>query len=72
MRELAGWLGVLVGLDPSYVDDAVAREVSFSTVGSCGAWRGTGEIHDAIQTIWEERLAQPATRYRSAELGHAR
>jgi hypothetical protein len=69
MRELAGWLGVLVGLDPSYVDEAAAREVSFSTIGSCGSRRGTAAVHEAIRTVWEERLAQPATGYRSAELG---
>ena len=71
MRELAGWLGVLLGLDPSYVDEAAAREVSFSTIGSCGSRRGTAAVHEAIRRVWEERLAQPATRYRSAELGHA-
>jgi hypothetical protein len=69
MRELAGWLGVLLGLDPSYVDDAAAREVTFSTIGSCGSRHATAEVHEAIRKVWEERLAQPATRYRSAELG---
>jgi precorrin-6B methylase 2 len=58
MRELAGWLGVLLGLDPSFVDDAVAREVDFGTIGGCGTRRGAGELRAAIQAIWEDRLAR--------------
>ncbi|WP_340685985.1 rRNA adenine N-6-methyltransferase family protein [Amycolatopsis coloradensis] len=55
-RELAGWLGVLVGLDPSFVDTAVEREIDFATIGSCGAARGTAEIRAAISDIWHARL----------------
>ncbi|KZB86446.1 hypothetical protein [Amycolatopsis regifaucium] len=64
-RELAGWLGVLIGLHPSFVDSALAREVAFSTIGSCGTTHGTDEIHAAIAEIWRSRLARPVHRYRS-------
>ncbi|WP_414936414.1 class I SAM-dependent methyltransferase [Amycolatopsis sp. cmx-11-51] len=55
-RELAGWLGVLAGLDPSFVDSAVEREIDFATIGSCGAVHGTAEIRAAISDIWHARL----------------
>ncbi len=56
MRELAGWLGVLIGLHPSFVDSAVEREIDFATIGSCGAAHGTAEIRAAIAEIWHARL----------------
>ncbi|HEV2780592.1 MAG TPA: rRNA adenine N-6-methyltransferase family protein [Actinophytocola sp.] len=71
MRELAGWLGVLLGLDPSYVDAAVDREVRFGVLGSCGGERGTTEIRARVRAVWERRLEQRATGYRSLGIGHA-
>ncbi len=55
-RELARWLGVLVGVDPAFVEGAVAREVDFATIGSCGSRVGTAEIRGAILAVWEQRL----------------
>lgn len=60
MREVAGWLGVLLGLDPSFVDAAVEREVDFATIGSCGAAHGTAGIRAAIAEIWARRLERRA------------
>lgn len=56
MRELAGRLGVLAGLDPSFVDSAIEREIDFATIGTCGATHGTAEIRAAISDIWHARL----------------
>lgn len=69
MRELAGWLGVLIGLDPSFVDGAAAREVSFSTIASCGTTHGTDEVRASIAEIWRTRLARTVHEYRSTKVG---
>ncbi|WP_037315689.1 methyltransferase [Amycolatopsis orientalis] len=69
MRDLAGWLGVLIGLHPSFVDTAVAREVAFSTIASCGTAHGTGEVREAIAEIWRTRLARTVHEYRSPKVG---
>jgi len=68
MRELAAWLGVLLGLHPSYVDDAAAREVAFGVIGGCGTDRGTAPVRDAVRQVWDRRLAQRTTGYGSREL----
>ncbi|RSM82410.1 methyltransferase [Amycolatopsis sp. WAC 01375] len=69
MRDLAGWLGVLIGLHPSFVDSAVAREVAFSTIASCGTAHGTDEVRVAIDGIWRTRLARTVHEYRSPKVG---
>ncbi|MEV6905435.1 methyltransferase [Amycolatopsis sp. NPDC051071] len=69
MRDLAGWLGVLAGLHPSFVDSAVAREVAFSTIGSCGTAHGTDEVLASIAEIWRTRLARTVHGYRSPKAG---
>jgi Ribosomal RNA adenine dimethylase len=68
MRELAGWLGVLLGFHPSYVDEAVAREVAFGVIGVCGTDRASAPVRDGVRQIWDRRLAQRPTRYGSREL----
>jgi hypothetical protein len=71
MRETAGWLGVLLGLEPSYVDDAVARETRFATVASCGTERATEEVHRAIRAVWEGRLMERTAGSHPSTLAHA-
>ncbi|OZM70044.1 transcriptional regulator [Amycolatopsis antarctica] len=66
MRELAAWLGVVAGIGPSFVDDALEREVHFATVGSCGRSAGTGELSAAIRQVWRQRLDARVT-HRPAE-----
>lgn len=58
MRELAGWLGVLLGLEPTFVDTAMAREVEFATIASCGTEYGTAEVRAAIAHVWRKRAEQ--------------
>ena len=55
-RELAAWLGVLIGVDPSFVDDALERETHFATIGSCGSSAAAGDVRAAIRQIWTQRL----------------
>ncbi|MBB5854228.1 methyltransferase [Amycolatopsis umgeniensis] len=69
VRDLAGWLGVLIGLHPSFVDSAMAREVAFSAIGSCGTAHGTDEVRASIDGIWRKRLARTVHRYRSTKVG---
>ncbi len=58
MRELAGWLGVLLGLEPSYLDRALEREVEFATIASCGTTFATVEVSAAIRSVWQQRVDQ--------------
>ncbi|MEV7549728.1 methyltransferase [Amycolatopsis sp. NPDC089917] len=69
MRDLAGWLGVLIGLHPSFVDSAMEREVVFSTIGSCGTGQGTDEVRESIAGIWRSRLERTVHGYRSTKVG---
>ncbi|WP_181776812.1 methyltransferase [Amycolatopsis pittospori] len=69
VHDLAGWLGVVIGLHPSFVDSAMAREVAFSTIGSCGTAHGTDEVRTSIAEIWRTRLARTVHRYRSPKVG---
>ncbi len=69
MRDLACWLGVLIGLHPSFVDGATAREVDFSVIGSSGTVHGTHEVREAIAEIWRTRLQRSVHRYRSTDVG---
>ncbi|EMD24965.1 class I SAM-dependent methyltransferase [Amycolatopsis azurea] len=69
MRDLAAWLGVLIGLHPSFVDSATEREVAFSTIASSGTVHGTDEVREAIAEIWRKRLARTVHEYRSTEVG---
>ncbi|WP_039922507.1 methyltransferase [Amycolatopsis decaplanina] len=69
MRDLAGWLGVLIGLHPSFVDSALAREAAFSAIGSCGTAHGTDEVRAAIAGVWRTRLARTVHEYRSPKVG---
>ncbi|WP_410601656.1 methyltransferase [Amycolatopsis sp. lyj-90] len=68
MRDLACWLGVLIGLHPSFVDGATAREVDFSVIGSSGTVHGTHEVREAIAEIWRKRLLRSVHRYRSTDV----
>lgn len=68
-RDLAGWLGVVIGLHPSFVDSAVEREIGFATIGSCGTKHGTEEIRAAIAEIWRSRLARTWHGYRATRVG---
>ncbi len=71
MRDLAGWLGVLAGLHPSFVDSAAAREATFSAIASCGTAHGTDEVRASIAEIWRTRLARTVHEYRSPKVGAA-
>lgn len=71
MRDLASWLGVLIGLHPSFVDSAVDREAAFSAIGSCGTASGTDEVRRSIAEIWRSRLARTVHEYRSPKVGAA-
>jgi len=60
VRDLAGWLGVLLGHAPSYVDEAVEREARFQAVRICGATKGAGlrREQDYLRMAWRNRLAE--------------
>ena len=60
VRDLAGWLGVLLGHAPSYVDEAVEREARFQAVRICGTTKGAGlrREQDYLRTAWQNRLAE--------------
>lgn len=60
VRDLAGWLGVLLGHSPSYVDDAVEREARFQAVRISGITKGAGlrREQDYLRTAWQNRLAE--------------
>ncbi|PWK90760.1 methyltransferase family protein [Lentzea atacamensis] len=60
VRDLAGWLGVLLGHAPSYVDDTVEREARFQAVRICGITKGAGlrREQDYLRTAWQNRLAE--------------
>ncbi|GAA3619920.1 hypothetical protein GCM10022267_02590 [Lentzea roselyniae] len=60
VRDLAGWLGVLLGHAPSYVDAVVEREAWFQAVRICGSTNGAGlrREQDYLRTAWQNRLAE--------------
>ncbi|MEU0880012.1 class I SAM-dependent methyltransferase [Lentzea sp. NPDC005914] len=60
VRDLAGWLGVLLGHAPSYVDAVVEREAWFQAVRICGTPHGAGlrREQDYLRTAWQNRLAE--------------
>ncbi|WP_216212655.1 methyltransferase domain-containing protein [Amycolatopsis aidingensis] len=57
-RETAGWLGVLIGLKPGFVERAVERESHFAAIGASASVLGTRELREEIRAIWLDRLAQ--------------
>ncbi|MFE9744191.1 class I SAM-dependent methyltransferase [Saccharothrix saharensis] len=60
VRDLAGWLGVLLGHAPDYVDRAAEREARFQAVRICGASSGAGlrREQDYLRAAWRTRLGE--------------
>jgi SAM-dependent methyltransferase len=59
VRDLAGWLGVLLGCAPSFVDEAVENEARFQAVRICGTTHGAGlrREQDHMRAAWKRRLS---------------
>lgn len=55
--ELAAWLGVLIGLSPSFVDDAVEREARFQAVSMTGVGVGQRRETEHLRTALRRRFA---------------
>ncbi|MFI9810808.1 class I SAM-dependent methyltransferase [Saccharothrix variisporea] len=60
VRDLAGWLGVLLGHPPSYVDEAAEREAHFQAARICGGWTGPGlrREREYLRAAWSTRLGE--------------
>ncbi len=60
VRDLAGWLGVLLGHPPSYVDEAAEREAHFQAARICGGWTGPGlrREYAYLAAAWQTRLGE--------------
>lgn len=56
--ELAGWLGVLIGLPPSFVDDALEREAWFQAVSITGGGVGQRRETEHLRTALRRRFAE--------------
>ncbi|WP_228122465.1 methyltransferase [Saccharothrix syringae] len=58
VRDLAGWLGVLLGHAPAYVDRAAEREARFQAVRISGTTSGAGlrREQDYLRAAWRTRL----------------
>lgn len=59
--ELAAWLGVLVGLSPSFVDDAIEREARFQAVSVTGVGMGQRRETAHLRTALRQRFAEFVT-----------
>jgi SAM-dependent methyltransferase len=61
VRELACWLGVLIGLSPGFVDDALEREAWFQAVSVTGG--GVGQLRETehLRTALRRRFAEFVT-----------
>ncbi|MFI6030899.1 methyltransferase domain-containing protein [Amycolatopsis magusensis] len=57
VRDVAAWLGALLGVTPDYVDEAVGREARFQAIGVHGG-TPTEEAVGTIRAAWHERLAE--------------
>lgn len=55
--ELAAWLGVLIGLSPSFVDDAIEREARFQAVSMTGVGLGQRREIEHLRTALRHRFA---------------
>lgn len=55
-RDLANWLGALVGLRPHAIDSAVERETRFAAIGASGDLSGTAALRAEIRDTWHQRL----------------
>ncbi|HVV20373.1 MAG TPA: class I SAM-dependent methyltransferase [Pseudonocardiaceae bacterium] len=56
--ELACWLGVVVGLDPSFVDEALEREARFQAVSVAGAGVGQRRETEYLKAALRKRFAE--------------
>ena len=61
VRDLAGWLGVLLGHAPGFIDEAAEREARFQAVRISGASAGAGlrREQDYLRAAWRTRLNDP-------------
>ena len=64
VRDLAAWLGVLLGRPTSFVEAAAEREAQFQAIRRCGATSGPGldSERDAMRLAWRRRLAEETAR----------
>ncbi|GAA2665636.1 MULTISPECIES: class I SAM-dependent methyltransferase [Actinosynnema] len=60
VRDLASWLGVLLGYAPTYVDEAAEREARFQAARICGGSTGAGlrREQDYLRAAWHTRLTE--------------
>ncbi|MDQ0378093.1 methyltransferase domain-containing protein [Amycolatopsis thermophila] len=60
VRDLAAWLGVLLGRPAGFVEAAAEREAEFQAIRRCGTTAGPGLDHerDAMRLAWRRRLAE--------------
>ncbi|MBN6035472.1 class I SAM-dependent methyltransferase [Amycolatopsis sp. 195334CR] len=57
VRDLAAWLGALLGVTPDYVEEAVDREARFQAIGVHGG-TPTEHTESTIRAAWRGRLAE--------------
>ncbi|MFT7835373.1 class I SAM-dependent methyltransferase [Saccharothrix sp. BKS2] len=60
VRDLAGWLGVLLGHAPNFVEEAAEREARFQATRISGASAGAGlrREQDYLRAAWRTRLGE--------------